>query len=86
MTAPRDLADALEQLERARETIRGYEGAIEGLTNTIGEQRQKLDGVRACATLLRRLAETHRDVDTPYMGRIYDETATALERLIGDRT
>ena len=73
-------------LAEAQDTIRGYEGAVEGLTATIGEQRAQLESIREYAQLLRALAAVTRDAGGTYLAHTYDEIATTLERKIGDRT
>jgi chromosome segregation ATPase len=78
----RSLEDERNQL---CDTIRSYEGAIEGLSTTIGEQRQQLSAIRDYAQELHVLADTTRDAGGDYLAHTYDEIATALERKIGDK-
>lgn len=73
-------------LAEAQETIRGYEGAVEGLAATIGEQRAQLESIREYAEHLHELADAHRETSTGYLAHIYAEIAATLERKIGDRT
>ncbi len=79
-------AKAEAALAEARETIRGYEGAIEGLSTTIGEHRAQLDAIREYVQFLRAMADDVRQLDAVYQARVYDDIATTLERKIGDRT
>ncbi|WP_432679386.1 hypothetical protein ACRAJ3_11545 [Rhodococcus pyridinivorans] len=78
MTAPRDLADAQARLD-ATET------ALAGLVHENNELRAIIRRVRDHARWQRQMANEIRSAGHPYDALPYADTATALERIIGDR-
>lgn len=80
------ILDAGWRKPQVDEALTGYEGAIEGLSTTIGEHRAQLESVRDYARSLRDLANTTRDAGGAYLAHVYAEIAATLERKIGDQS
>ncbi|MFD6677518.1 hypothetical protein ACFWDA_24555 [Rhodococcus zopfii] len=77
------LLDALDEAECEIERQRG-DLVIERRRANAAEAA--LDRVRKYAREQRSMAEELHSIDRPYDALPYDNTATALERIIGDRT
>ncbi|WP_068160474.1 hypothetical protein [Rhodococcus phenolicus] len=78
-----ELLDALDDAECEIERLRG-DLVIE--RRRAGAAEAALDRVRKYAREQRRMAEGLHSIGRPYDALPYDNPATALERIIGDRT
>ena len=80
------------KLALALPTIDGYEDVVQALAKKISKDAATLDcirgyaqSLRGYAQSLRALSEVTRAAGGDYLAHTYDETATALDRLIGDQ-
>ncbi|MGX7727577.1 hypothetical protein [Rhodococcus sp. 5G237] len=78
MTAPRDLADAQARLDTA-------ETALAGLMHENNELRAIVRRVREYAHLNRDQAAELRTIGRPYDALPHDNTADALDLILGDK-
>lgn len=78
MTPPRDLADAQARLDQ----LQGY---LDQFADALAARDAKLDKVRDFARGQREMAAELRAINRPYDALPYDNTAAALERIIGGK-
>lgn len=70
----------------AAELIVAAVNALPALLDALDDAEAALDRVRKYAREQLRMADALHSIDRPYAALPYDNTATAIERIIGDRT
>ncbi|MBX4168065.1 hypothetical protein K3M35_05210 [Rhodococcus sp. DMU2021] len=79
-------ADPQHEWERTRTRLEEAECALAGMVHENNELRAIIRRVRDHARWQRQMANEIRSAGHPYDALPYADTATALERIIGDRT
>lgn len=78
-------ADPPHEWEHTRTRLEEAECALAGLVRENNELRAIIRRVREYARWQRQMANEIRSAERPYDALPYADTATALERIIGDR-